>query len=307
MTSFKNIFVSLLMLLSFVSLSHARSPDVKYNFVSFDSFDPNVEVQEPFTVAASLSVPREDEAVPVVIVVHGSGGVDERGNIYAKALNKVGIATLELDMWAARGLDGGLSRPNHVRETLPDVYGAIKYLQSNEAVQGDNIGLIGFSWGGVVAMLMSNETHDLADNMKGLVANYPVCWAYNIVPDYEFTYVQPGRQLMVIAGEDDLYDGPGDCENLLNSLPPENQDQVSLLELRNATHAFELPREPSEFYDPFAYRGQGGYVPIEFNAFATFKAVTSATLHFKKALNHDSEFVPSKIRAKIHSIFSKQP
>lgn len=307
MASIKKITVALCLLLSFVSLAQARSPDVKYNFVSFDTFDPNVDIQEPIKVAASLSVPREEEAVPVVIVVHGSGGVDERGNIYAKSLNKAGIATLELDMWAARGLDGGLSRPDHVRKTLPDIYGAIQYLKTNESVKSDSIGLIGFSWGGVVAMLMSNETHELANNVKGLVANYPVCWAYNIVPDYEFTYVQPGRHLLVIAGEDDLYDGPGDCANLLNSLPPENQDQVSLLELRNATHGFELPREPSEFFDPFAYRGQGGYVPIRFNPIATFRAVTRATWHFKKTLHHEREFVPSKIRVENHSVFSMQP
>jgi len=293
--------------LMLASQAYARSADVKYNFVSFDAFDPSSEIQPSIKVAASLNVPRSEEAVPVVIVVHGSGGVDERGHLYAQSLNKVGIATLELDMWAARGLGGGLSRPNHVRETLPDIYGAIQFLQTQPAVQGDNIGLIGFSWGGVVAMLMSQETHTLADNLNGLVANYPVCWAYNVVPGYEFTYVQPGRELLVISGEADLYDGPGDCENLLNSLPSENQAQVSLLSLPRATHGFELPREASEFYDPYAFRGQGGYVPIEYNPLATFRAVTRATLHFKASLHHETAFAPSKIRAAIHSIFSKQP
>ncbi len=299
------LFLSLSLMVA--SQAYARSPDVKYNFVSFDTFNPASEIQQPIKVAASLNVPRSEDPVPVVIVVHGSGGVDERGDLYAKSLNKVGIATLELDMWAARGLDGGLSRPNHVRETLPDIYGAIQFLQTQPVIKADSIGLIGFSWGGVVAMLMSQETHALADNVKGLVANYPVCWAYNVVPGYEFTYVQPGRELLVISGEEDLYDGPGDCENLLNSLPPENQSQVSLLSLPRATHAFEQPRAPSEFYDPYAFRGQGGYVPIEYNPVATFRAVTRATWHLKKSLNHETEFVPSKIRATIHSIFSKQP
>lgn len=46
----------------------------------------------------------EPEVVPAVVIMHGSAGVDSRGALYARELNLAGIATLEVDMWGARGL-----------------------------------------------------------------------------------------------------------------------------------------------------------------------------------------------------------
>jgi dienelactone hydrolase len=267
------------------ALETIQLPSVKNSYVSFQTYDPSMLMSESITVAARLSVPIRKNKVPAVIIVHGSGGVDERGDLYRRSLNLAGVATLELDMWAARGLDGGLSRPSHVRETLPDVYGAIRFIQSRTDIEGENLGLIGFSWGGVVAMLMSGEPYELALSLTGLVANYPVCWAYNKVSGYPFTHVNSGQNLLVIAGMKDEYDDPEDCEILLANLPKENQSQVSLLKLKNATHAFELPRPESTFYDPFAFRGVGGEVTIKFNPIATARAVFRATVFLKSHIS----------------------
>lgn len=271
--------------ISLFALETIQSPSVKNSYVSFQTYDPSMLMKEPITVAARLSVPIRKNKVPAVIIVHGSGGVDERGELYKRSLNLAGVATLELDMWAARGLNGGLSRPNHVRNTLPDVYGAIRFIQSRTDIEGENLGLIGFSWGGVVAMIMSGEPHDLALSLTGLVANYPVCWAYNKVSGYPFTHVNGGQNLLVIAGMKDEYDDPEDCEILLGNLPKDNQSQVSLLKLKNATHAFELPRPESKFYDPFAFRGAGGDVRIKFNPIATARAVSHATMFLKSHIS----------------------
>ncbi|WP_157729730.1 dienelactone hydrolase family protein [Bacterioplanes sanyensis] len=248
--------VALLLMLALVpmAVAQARTGDIKYNLVTFTA-DSN---DERLTIAASLAVPKSDSAVPAVIVVHGSGGIDERGSFYSQVLNQAGFATLELDMWAARGLQGGLSRPNHVRDTLPDIYAALDFLQQDERIDHNKVGLIGFSWGGVVAMLMATEDSPEAAGLSALVANYPICWAYNKVPDYDFTEVVDGKSLLIVSGQQDLYDAPGDCDALIQKLPQEDQQQIELLSLPFATHAFELPRASSEFYDPYAFRGAGG-------------------------------------------------
>ena len=41
-----------------------------------------------------------------MLILHGSAGVDSRGDFYARALNAAGIATLEIDYWEARGGSG---------------------------------------------------------------------------------------------------------------------------------------------------------------------------------------------------------
>ena len=61
-------------------------------------------------VSGKLRLPFDGDGAAVVIC-HGSDGVDGRGDFYAPALNAAGIATLEIDMWAARGtLRGALAK-----------------------------------------------------------------------------------------------------------------------------------------------------------------------------------------------------
>ncbi|WP_215402572.1 dienelactone hydrolase family protein [Vibrio gigantis] len=243
--------------------NRALEEHFKYSFVAFES---NSII--PLTIAGRLSKPNDvDGLLPAVIIVHGSGGVDERGTIYSKALNSIGFATLEIDMWSARGLEGGLSRPKHVNETLPDIEAAVTYLKSRKDIDEHKLGLIGFSWGGVVAMLTSRP--DKIPEIKALVANYPVCWAYNKVPGYSFQNVAEHKRLMIVSAQDDKYDGPKDCKNLISQLPEHSKANVTLKSLANATHAFELPRPDSIFFDPYAYQGKGGDVPLKYNPEAT--------------------------------------
>ena len=80
---------------------------------------------QKFVLSGQYRVPRiESEATfPAVLVLHSSAGIDSTGSFYIKALNKAGIATLEVDMWGARDLEGGSAgRPETVQETLPDVF-----------------------------------------------------------------------------------------------------------------------------------------------------------------------------------------
>ena len=279
MKNLAHVFFIILFAFSCSVFAQTRHAFLKYNFVSFNSYSPNQSDYKPITVSGLLSTPRDSKNAPVVIIVHGSGGVDERGDLYTYHLNKAGIATLEIDMWAARNLDGGLSRPKHVRKTLPDVYGAIKYLHDRPAGAPKHIGLIGFSWGGVISMLMAQEDNSLT----ALVANYPVCWAYNNVPGYQFKKIEDGKHLMIISGKEDLYDGSDDCKNLLGNLSLDNQKQVQLLQLEGATHAFDLPRKDSKFYDPYAFRGKGGDVPIRYNHIATLTALNTSVQFFHQA------------------------
>ena len=96
--------------------------NVRRSFVAFDA----VGVADPWDVAGVLLVPQnEQKNFPAVVIVHGSNGVDTRGEYHAKSLNEKGIVTLEIDLWAARGnFTGASQRPKGVPETLPDAFGA---------------------------------------------------------------------------------------------------------------------------------------------------------------------------------------
>jgi uncharacterized protein len=80
--------------------------------------------------------------VPAVVILHGSGGIDGRGEFHAKALNAAGIATLEVLMFTSgnRPRDGSRSNFTHM-------YGALNYLANRPDIDPQRIGVMGFSWG----------------------------------------------------------------------------------------------------------------------------------------------------------------
>jgi len=172
--------------------------------------------------------------MPAVLIVHGSAGVDSRGEMHALDLNRAGFVTLEIDMWGARGLAGGTEgRPKAVWETLPDAYGAFEYLARLPEVDPNRIGITGFSWGGVVAMLTATKKYNEqylsnGQHFAGHMPFYPVCWVYNTVPGYEFGGLT-GVPVRILTGGRDRYDNdPHKCPNLAASLTPKDRALVTV-------------------------------------------------------------------------------
>ena len=220
----------------------------------------------PLTIAGQLRVPATGaDKYPAVVIVHGSAGIDSRNKFYADALNLAGIATLEIDMWAARGWLGGVTgRPAGVPETLPDAYGALKFLAGLPHIDASRIGITGFSWGGVVTMLTAtapytNQYTGGTLNFVAHAANYPVCWAYNHVPGYEFSSFT-GAPVFIQAGELDAYDLPTSCPDLVASLTPDDRNFISAVVYPGATHAWDRLQPAETVTDPYSHLGQGGQV-----------------------------------------------
>ena len=250
--------------------------------VTYQSLDK----AKPLTVPATLRIPQVASGMPAVVIVHGSSGIDSRGPSYAAELNKAGIATLEIDMWAARGITGGLNRPRSVPETLPDAYGAFTYLAANPAIDAKRIGIMGFSWGGVVSMLTATRPYTdqyLAAGVKfaAHAPNYPLCWVYNAAPGYEFRSFT-GAPVLIQGGELDTYDLPDTCPKLAQSLEATAPGLLSVRMYPNATHAFDRVSEPTTTVtDPFSHLGRGGDVLFEANPVAASQSRASTVAFFK--------------------------
>lgn len=249
--------------------------------VSYLSLDP----VKPLAVPAELRMP-PGEKLPAVVIVHGSAGIDSRGISYAKELNAAGIATLEIDMWGARGISGAAGRPSGVPETLPDAYGALKYLAGLQGIDSKRIGIMGFSWGGVVTMLSATSSYtQLYMAGTGLVfaahaPNYPVCWVYNRVPGYAFNAFT-GAKVFLQGGSLDTYDLPDTCPTLAQS-PLIPAGLLSVKMYADATHGFDRSEAAVTITDPFSHLGRGGDVLMAPNPEAAAQA-RAATLAFFKA------------------------
>ena len=258
-------------------------PSISY--VQYQSFDP-LNPETPLTISGQLRVPtlNDEVQVPAVLVLHGSAGVDSRGDLYIQALNDAGIATLEIDMWAARGLPGGLNRPALPTLTVPDAFAALKYLSELPNIDAQRIGIIGFSWGGVVSMLSATDyyTSLYGDGFSfaAHVAHYPVCLAYNIgISGMNFDNLT-GEPVLIQIGELDDYDeGGAPCEILISSLTESEQELVSLKVYPNATHAWDRLQPAITVNDPFSHLGAGGEVNMIPNPGKAFQS-REKVLHF---------------------------
>lgn len=258
------------------------------SYVSFES--PDLQSPLPFTISGQLRVPTSNEddsslvdgGLPAVVILHGSASIDSRGSFYAQALNEAGIVTLEIDMWGARGLTGGGDRPQLPTLTVPDAFSALKYLAENPAIDPERIGVLGFSWGGVVSMLAANNHYAGAFGegltFAGHVAHYPVCWGYNIgIPGIFFDNLTGNPVLIQIGDLDDYDEGAIPCESLAAPF-----DNVSVNVFPNAHHAWDRLQPELTVSDPFSHLGAGGEVDIVPNVGKAYQSRNSAVTFFSE-------------------------
>jgi uncharacterized protein len=238
----------------------------------------------PLSLAGKLVAPMSGPPAPAVLICHGSDGVDGRGEFHAKALHEAGIATFEIDMWAARGTArGAAARPRSVPETLPDAFAAASFLARQPEIDAARIGVLGFSWGGVVSLLTATRSWREsrgagAPPFCAHAALYPVCWAYETVPGLSLAELA-GAPILIQTGDADAYDDPDGLDQLLARLPPASRALIRGITHKGAGHGFDRDRPAQTINDPFAHKGAGGPVLMAFHSEAA-EAARAANVRF---------------------------
>lgn len=115
---------------------------------------------DPQPVTATLFKPKNPTDA-VVIIVHGSQGLDERHENYARHLNSIGFAALVLDSWGPRGI--GKAQYDYAANEKKGARAfnqALDVLRATEVLRGlpesyKRVGHIGESTGGVAAIWLT--------------------------------------------------------------------------------------------------------------------------------------------------------
>jgi dienelactone hydrolase len=249
--------------------------------------------EAPLSIAGRLRIPEVDGKLPAVILLHGSTGPSEREGGYADPLNAAGFVTLELDQWSPRGLAGGAAgRPRTVQETLPDLYGARAWLAAHPLVDATRIGVIGFSFGAVAAMLAATRAQNdpfLGDgHFAALMPVYPICHLYNRAPGFEFGDLVDAPVLIVTGALDGYDNDPEAGPALVAALAPADRARVRAEVMADAHHGFDMPGEARQVQDPAGNRGQGGLLTMAYNPQAASRSHALAVAFFTDAMGSEN-------------------
>lgn len=259
---------------------------VRENFVAFAVTGGD----RAWTTAAALRVPAREGRHPTIVIVHGSSGVDSRGGAHARALNAAGLATLEIDLWAAHGVLGPQTRPRSPFQTVPDVFAALSFLAARADIDPGRIGLMGFSWGGVMTMLAATravqERFGAGRGFTAFAPFYPVTWIYNHAPGMDFRdLVGP---VLLQVGAMDRYDDPDTAEKLVAGLDEADRARVTLKIYPGATHAWDRREDDMIVDDPTAHKGKGGPTPFSYDPDVTQESSDAVIAFFAEALQMKS-------------------
>ena len=259
----------------------------KISFSVADAFEPGA------AVSGDLRIPESTrERLAAVLILHSSPGFDGRGAFYAEALNAAGIATIEIDYLRGRGL------PATPRHNLPHAYETLQRLAAHPRIDPARIGIMGFSWGGHLAVLTSSDelTQQYTRGAPRFAAHlglYPICWMYRAAPGGAPRYFPPstfgrltGRPVHILVGDQDGGDAPDGCQRFLADLPEQARAHVALTVYPGATFGWDS-RFGSSGYFIGARQGKGGIVQTVADPELAKRSRDFAVTFFRKSLDAD--------------------
>jgi dienelactone hydrolase len=194
------------------------------------------------SIAGELRIPRTQGRVPVVILVHGSGGAGNHEDRWAHEINGIGIGTFILDSFTGRDVAETItdfSRLPHLAMII-DAYRALAVVAKNPRVDPTRIALMGFSKGGFVALYSSLRRFQRAYSSPGLefaafIPFYAPCNRRFLNEDDV-----SDRPIRLFHGSDDDWSTVVFCRQYAEHARSRSRD-VQLIEFENAGHGFDVP------------------------------------------------------------------
>lgn len=149
----KCLVFMLVFVLCIASAALAETPGYVETVVSIDAGDHQIP--------ATVCMPTAEGTYPAVVMLHGTGSNrDEAGGGYAYAApvlaEKYGVATIRIDF-----MGNGDSTADYTGYTfesaVADAVAAAEYIAAQENIDGEHIGVMGWSQGGTDALLAAGQ------------------------------------------------------------------------------------------------------------------------------------------------------
>ncbi len=218
--------------------------------VSFVRF-PSVAANSPL-LTAELYRPDISTRRPAVVLLHPCGGLEPFMRDWGQWLQSKGYVALVVDSFTARGVTNVCeSRYPSWGEAARDALGALRYLRTLPFVDAERVAVMGWSYGGAAALLLSREMFlDWADQQgkwsdqqgnhpgfRAAIALYPPCEMAG--PDIRVPL------LMLLAGRDD-WTPARFCIEVTEQFKGGTLPVRSVV-YATAVHGFDQPRQPTTY------------------------------------------------------------
>jgi dienelactone hydrolase len=240
--------LSMVVVVLWCGASSANDSDV-IPFESAGSLQRSV-TSEPFslvsasvTLSGELLFPEGAGPFPAVVLAHGCEGNRNIEPVWGPYLRQAGYATFNVDSLRGRNLSEVCTQLAvlHPLQRLPDVYGALRLLAAHPKVDAKRIALMGFSHGGMVAMLASTAwarerfSPGSQPAFRAFFPFYPYC--NPIFPERD----RVSAPVRIHTGAADDWTPAKPCSDLVASLKASGQD-VAISIYADAYHSFDQAR-----------------------------------------------------------------
>jgi dienelactone hydrolase len=209
---------------------------------------------KPVIVGGELRLPRGTaEKFPLVILIHGSGGISAATDRWAQELNSVGVSAFILDAFTGRGIintNTDQSQLDSIAMTH-DAFAALGKLATHPRIDPGRIAVMGFSKGAVSAIYSSNERFRTVYGPS----NAEFAAHIGLYTPCNVTYKQDNKvgnqPIRLFHGIADDYVSIEPCRSYVRRLKEAGAD-VALTEYPNAYHAYDNFTYPSSVALPNA-------------------------------------------------------
>jgi dienelactone hydrolase len=197
---------------------------------------------KPVTMTGEFRIAQGAGRLPVVVLMHGSGGIGANIEPWTRTFNAMGVSTFTIDGFSGRGLtsvntdQASLGRLNFIL----DIYRALELLAKHPRVDPDRIVLMGFSRGGQAALYASLTRFHKMWNKSGAqfaayIPFYPDC-----ATSYAAETEVAAKPIRIFHGIPDDYNPVASCKPYIQRLREAGHD-VALTEYPDAQHGFDTP------------------------------------------------------------------
>jgi dienelactone hydrolase len=184
--------------------------------------------------------------VPVMVIMHSSGGINETTWVWSKFFLDMGIATFVVDSFKPRGIQTTTldqSQLNYAASTA-DSLRALKIVSDQSGIDHKRIGVIGFSRGALAAASSSFEkvrTSVLGSSDLKFALHIPVYGGCTQIG------TTTGAPLLYFVGQDDDFVSADSCTLAVKKMRDKGANVADYVLYPNVYHGFDVDR-PKDVY-----------------------------------------------------------